>query len=220
MVDLDFSISDAQFAPYSATPLIAFDLTVTNRTPQVPIQNVSLQCQIKIEPTRRQYQPREQDKLLDLFGEPPRWGETLNSFLWSHAAISIPPFDSQRDVELPVPCSFDFNLAATKYFAGLENGEAPLTFLFSGTIFYRDGGGRLQIEQISWSKEANYRLPVKVWRTMMDHYYPDAAWLQLDRTTFEALYAFKRRQGLPSFEQAVAALLAAVPAAASPEVLQ
>jgi len=219
MVEIDFAVAGARFERCSAAPLIVFDLVLTNRSPEVSIQNVSLQCQIRIEPTQRFYQPREQSKLLDLFGPPPRWGETLNSFLWSHASVSVPPFDGERGVELPVPCSFDFNLAATKYFAGLEDGEAPLTLLFSGTIFYRNREGRLQIEQIAWSKEANFGLPIATWRAMMDHYYPDTAWLQLDRKTFEALYAFKRAKGLPDFEQAIAALLADQPAAAA-EVLQ
>jgi hypothetical protein len=112
-------------------------------------------------------------------------------------------------VKLPVPCSFDFNIAATKYFHGIEDGEAPLIFLFSGSVFYRDENDNLQIGQIAWSKESAYRLPVRVWRSMMDHYYPQTAWLCLRRDAFDELYRYKRAKGLPSFEQALDDLLVA-----------
>ena len=72
------------------------------------------------------------------------------------------PFQGSAIVELPVPCTFDFNVAATKYFAGLEDGEVPLPMLYSGTVFYEAADGALQVSQISWAKEAKYRLPVSV----------------------------------------------------------
>ena len=99
--------------------------------------------------------------------------------------VQVPAFDGQRIVDLPVPCSFDFNVAATKYFFGLEGGEVPLAFLFSGTVFYRDADGFLQMDLISWSKEANYRLPVRIWQELMDFYYPNTVWLRIDREVFE-----------------------------------
>jgi hypothetical protein len=212
MVELDFSAEGARFEPYSVSPLMLFGLRVTNKTPALGVQNVSLQCQIRIEPTRRLYGGEEHDRLVDLFGEPERWGQTLHSFLWTHASVSVPPFETECRIDLPVPCSSDFNIAATKYFYGLQNGEAPLSLLFSGTVFYRAEDGRLQIEQISWTKEATYRLPVGAWQAMMDHYYPDSAWLLLERDVFERLYAYKRRNGLPSWEHAVRTLLDSQPA--------
>jgi hypothetical protein len=174
-----------------------------------------LNCQIRIEPMRRRYEGEEHERLSDLFGEASRWGETLRSLLWTHASVSVPSVDPERKVELPVPCSYDFNIAATKYFHGLEQGDVPLNVLFSGSIFYRDGEGRLQIEQIPWSKECAYRLPVATWRAMMEHYYPQSAWLCLNREAFEALDSYRRRTGLPTFERAVQALLEASAAEAA-----
>ena len=97
----------------------------------------------------------------DLFGEPQRWGQTLRSMLWTHTSAQLPAFEGDRLISLPVQCSYDFNVAATKYFYALEGGEVPLVLLFSGTVFYRDPDtGALQIDQMPWSKEAACRLPV------------------------------------------------------------
>ena len=113
-----------------------------------------LRCQVRIEPARRRYTPAEKERLLDLFGTPERWGQTLRPMLWTHVSAVVPPFEGEAVVDLPVPCSFDFSLAATKYFAALDGGEIPLCFLFSGTIFYEAADGGLQVAQIPWEKEA------------------------------------------------------------------
>ncbi len=216
MVELDFAIEQASVATHSASPLLLFALHVTNKTPAVPVQNVQLRCQIRIEPTRRRYDAAEQERLGELFGVPARWGETLRSLLWTHAAVSVPAFDAACRIDLPVPCSYDFTIAATKYFHGLGDGEAPLSFLFSGSIFYRDDDGRLQIEQVSWSKEATYRLPAHVWHAMMRDYYADGMWLRLGHDMFDKLYRFKRDRGLATWDQALALLLAGPEAESAP----
>jgi hypothetical protein len=210
MPDLNFAIEGAEPVPYTAAPLLNFKLRVTDAAgvEALPIPAVALRCQIRIEPTRRPYVAAEQDRLLDLFGEPSRWGQTLRSMLWTHTSLIIPPFEGQTVVDLPVPCTYDFNIAATKYFYALESGEVPLSLLFSGTIFYAEqDGGYLQASPISWEKEANYRLPVRVWKEMMDIYYPNSAWLCLRQDVFDQLYLFKSRLGLPTWEQAMERLL-------------
>jgi hypothetical protein len=105
-----------------------------------------------------------------------------------------------------VPCTYDFNVAVTKYFDALDNGEVPLTLLFSGTVFYENGA--LQAAPIPWDREASYRLPVSVWRDMMEHYYPNSAWLCLRKDVFDRLYEYKRRRALATWEQALESLLA------------
>jgi Family of unknown function (DUF6084) len=207
MVDLDFAVEGAEIARHAAAPLLLFKLRLTNTTPGTPVQNVMLQCQIRIEPTHRHYAPSEQEPLSELFGTPNRWGTTLHSLLWTYANVLVPPFETGCTFNFPVPCSYDFNIAATKYFYGLEDGEVPLALLFSGTIFYRDGDGRLQIVQIAHDKEASYRLPVRVWQSMMDHYYPASAWLRLNRDAFDEFYRYKRQNGFASWEDALRSLL-------------
>ena len=149
-----------------------------------------LQAQIQIHPTLRSYQPEEKEKLGELFGAPDRWGQTLRARFWTHANVNVPQFSGKTEAILSVPCTFDLNVAATKYFYALEDGEAPLLFLFSGTIFYQNADERLQIQQVSWNKECTYRLPISVWKEMMDHHYPNTAWLSLERDLFERFMLF------------------------------
>jgi hypothetical protein len=144
-----------------------------------------------------------------LFGEPDRWSSTLRSMLWTHADLVIPAFTGSTIADLQIPCTFDFNVAATKYFHGVSDGEIPLILLFSGTLFYAGPEGALQVAPIPWDKEARYRLPVQVWREMMDTYYPNSAWLSLRRDVFERVYEYKVRQGIPTWEEALTSLLSA-----------
>jgi hypothetical protein len=207
MVDLDFAVEKPMVAPYSAAPLLMFPLAIENRTPVLAIENVMLNCQIRIEAQRRAYSSNERDHLSELFGNPQDFSLNLRSLLWTHASLCVPAFNGKCRIDLPVPCSFDFNIAATKFFYGLDEGEAPLTLLFSGSVFYRDAGGALQIAQISWTKEASSQLPAAVWQSMMDQYYPRSAWLRLSRDAFDQLYLYKRERGLATFEQALDHLL-------------
>jgi hypothetical protein len=189
--------------------LLSFKLRVTNADADEPIHTVALRCQIQIEAARRRYNEQEQEHLLDLYGEPQRWGQTLRTTLWTHASAVVTPFQGSTLVELPVPCTFDFNVAATKYFAGLEEGEVPLLLLFSGTVFYEASDGALQVSQISWEKESKYSLPVRVWQEMMDFYYPNSVWLSLRRDVFDRLARYKMLGGIPTWEQALESLLVA-----------
>jgi Family of unknown function (DUF6084) len=212
MPDLSFEVEGAEAVPYAAAPLLALKLRVVNTDAEEPIQTVALRCQIQLEVTRRRYNPEEQERLHDLFGEPERWGQTLRTMLWTHTSTVITPFQGSTTFELQVPCTFDFNVAATKYFAGLEDGEIPIELLFSGTVFYEALDGALQVGQISWETEAKYRLPVRVWKEMMDIYYPNSAWLNLRRDVFDRLSEYKRRRGIPTWEQALEEILSAVEA--------
>lgn len=208
MPDLGFQVESAQAVRFAAAPMVAFRLHVSSADPDQTIHTVVLRCQIQIEVTRRRYAAEEQERLRDLFGTPDRWGQTLRNMLWTHTSSVVPSFTGSTGVDLQVPCSFDFNLAATKYFYGLAEGDIPLCLMFSGTYFYADETGALQVAPIPWNKEAKFRLPVKTWREMMDTYYPNSAWLCLQRDAFERLQEFKVRLGIPTWEQAIDELLA------------
>jgi Family of unknown function (DUF6084) len=203
MPDLDFRVESVAPVPYAAAPMLSFKLRVTNKNREEVIHSMALRAQIQIEVSRRHYSAAEQARLGDLFGEPARWGQTLKTMLWTHIAVSVPAFQGETTVEVPVPCTFDFNVAATKYFHGLDEGDLPLNVLFSGTLFYRGEQEELQVAPISWEKEAKFRLPVKTWKQMIDEYYPNTAWLCLRRDAFERLYEYKVRNGIPTWEQAI-----------------
>jgi hypothetical protein len=208
--DLQLMVEGAEAVPYAAAPTLAFKLRVTNTPAQELIHTVALKVQIQLEVTRRKYDADEQLRLRDLFGEPDRWGQTLRSMLWTHVSTIVPRFTDSTRAELHVPCTFDFNVAATKYFHGLTSGELPLCFQFSGTVFYQGAEGELQVSPISWDKEAKYRLPLQVWKDLMQQYYPNSAWLALRKDTFERLYQYKVEEGIPTWEAVIERALAAV----------
>jgi len=205
--ELRFQIEDAGVVPYSALPLIALKLRITNDPPDQAIHTLALRCQVQIEPAKRRYVREEQEQLSDLFGEPERWGKTVRPLLWMNSSVSVTGFNGSTLVDLQLPCTFDFNVAATKYFHALGSGDIPLNILFSGTAFYENEHGLLQTEQIPWDREASYRLPVEAWKSMMDAHYPNTAWLSLSRDTFEKLYRYKVRHGIPTFERVLDALV-------------
>ncbi len=207
MPDLQFQIESAESVPFAAVPMLAFRLRVGNKARGEAIHSVALRAQIQIETPKRRYTPAEQDRLLDLFGEPERWGQTLRPMLWTHADATVPAFTDSIAVDLRVPCSFDFNLAATKYFYGLSDGDIPLNFLFSGSCFYAGASGGLEVTPVPWSKESRFRLPVSVWRATMDHYYPNSAWLRIRQDVFDRLHQYKMQAGIATWEEALESLL-------------
>jgi len=207
MPELDFKVVDAEAVPFAAAPTMLFKLHIHNAAADERVHSIMLQAQVRIEATRRRYDAEAEGRLLEVFGEPRRWGKTLRSLLWTHATVIVPRFTDSIVADLPIPCSYDFDVAAAKYFYALEDGEVPLLFLFSGTVFYMAGEGPLQITQISWEKEAPFRLPIQIWKGMMDHYFPNSAWLRVRKDVFDRLYAYKARQALPSWDDALDALL-------------
>jgi hypothetical protein len=207
MPDLSFKIEEAVVVPFAMAPTLAIKLRIANTDAGETIHTIALRCQIQIDVTKRRYTPEEQESMRDLFGEPERWSQTLRSLLWTHVSVVVPAFKGNTLVDLPVPCTFDFNVAATKYFQGLTAGEIPLILMFSGTVFYADSEDTLQVAPISWEQEARFRLPVKVWRDMMDSYYPNSAWLNLHRDVFERLYRYKTQRGIPTWEQVFESML-------------
>lgn len=208
MPDLDFRVEGAEVLEYAAAPSLLFKLRVENLEEE-PIRSVSLNTQVRIAATQRHYDTAEQERLLEVFGEPHRWGNTLRSLLWTHTTLQVSPFSGSTVVDMPVPCTYDLEVVASKYFYALEDGEVPLEFLFSGTVFYEGEDGRLQIARISWEKEAEFRLPVRLWKEMMEHYFPNSAWIKLRKDVFDQLYDYKVRMGLPTWEAAVEVLLSA-----------
>jgi hypothetical protein len=207
MPDLSFMVESAASVPYAAAPTIAFKLRISNAIAGEAIHTVALRCQIQIEATRRRYTIEEQRNMLDLYGEPERWNKTLRSLLWTLASVVVTGFEGSISTDLLIPCTFDFNVAATKYFEGLTEGEIPLRLMFSGTVFYAGEDGALQVAPISWEQEAAFKLPQSVWREMMDSYYPNTAWLSLRRDVFDRLYQYKTQHVIPTWEQALERIL-------------
>ena len=205
MSDLAIEVTSARPDPYAASPTILLGLHIT-RPPDQPVHAMVLKAQIRIEPQRRRYAPEEEERLVELFGEAPRWGQTAKPFVWTHVSTTLGDFTGEIDVDLPVPCSYDFDVAAAKYLHGLGDGEIPIVALFNGTIFgHRDG--KLVVQPIAWNVEADFRLPVRVWRETMDGFFPNSGWIRLRREVIDQLTRYKADRALTSWEDAFELLL-------------
>ena len=207
MTSLAFEVLDVRPQEHAASPHLLFRLRVTETSGEV-VHAIALRAQLRIEPQRRPYDPDEQQGLTDLFGTPDRYATTLKPFLWTHATAMVQGFEGSREFDLPVACTYDFEVGATKYLHALRDGDVPLVLLFSGTVFTRGSTG-FAVEQLSWSLEAPCRLPVSGWRALMDLYFPGSGWVRLDRETIDALARYRSAGGLTSWEQTIAALLPA-----------
>lgn len=203
---LAFAIEGARRVEYAVVPTISFALRA-----QAPdgdaIRALLLDVQIQIAARRRSYDETAQERLFELFGAAGDWGTTLRTLLWTRVTLVVPPFTAGTVVELPVTCTYDLEVAAARYFDALDDGEVPLEFLFSGTTFYSGRDGLLETARISLEHEAEYRLPVAVWKETMERAFPGTAWLRLRRESLARLAAYKSRNALPTWEAALDALL-------------
>ena len=217
MTELNFACTGVRAEPYAAGPTLVFRLRITASGGE-RVHAIALRCQMRIEPGRRAYEKAEADRLGDLFGERSRWGTTLKPLQFTQVSMVVPGFTDETEVDLPVPCTYDTDVASSKYFAALDDGHIPLILLFSGTAFCGAGGFRVQ--PVPWDKEAVCRMPVQVWKDMIEQHFPGCGWLRLPRSAMDALSDFRSRRALPSWEATVHELLrSAAPAAEGTESL-
>ena len=205
MTTLSFDVLDSRAEPHAAVPTIMLRLRA-EEADGFRVHALALRCQIRIEPQRRRYSGEEEVRLYEMFGETPQWGDSLRPFLWTHVSTTIGKFDGATEFDLPIECTYDFDVAGAKYLHALADGEIPLLLLFSGTVFTRGDSG-FTAEPLSWSLEASHKLPVAVWRGMMDLYYPNSGWIRLRCDTLDALQGFRASRGLPTWDQALGQLL-------------
>jgi Family of unknown function (DUF6084) len=206
VTELVFDCVGARADRYAVMPSMIWTLRISETSGQ-RVEAIALRCQIRIEPARRRYSDAEAARLSDLFGETQRWAETLKPVQFTTVSVMVPGFTGSTELDLPIPLTYDMEIGATRYFAGLDDGEVPLLLLFSGTVFGTTEG-RLSVQQVPWSKEASFRLPVATWRQAIDAHFPNSAWIKISNSTFDELLRFKTRAALPTWEATVLALLA------------
>jgi hypothetical protein len=199
VTDYAVDVLDVRAERYAAAPTLMCQVRLAN-TSGVGVHVLALRCQIRIEPQRRRYSSEEERNLLELFGETPQWGDSLKPFLWTHTSTVVQGFTGSVDVDLPIECTYDFEVTAAKYLHALRHGDVPLVFLFSGTAFTQATEG-FTAQPLSWSLEATYGMPVSVWREMMDLYFPNSGWIRVRTDTLDALERFKATRALPTWEQ-------------------
>jgi hypothetical protein len=205
VAELVFDCTGAEPDRYAVTPSMSLKLRISETTGQ-RVDSIALRCQIRIEPARRRYSAEEAERLNDLFGDTARWADTLKPMQLTTVATMVPGFTGSTEIDLPILFTYDLEIGTTRYFTGLEDGEIPLLLLFSGTVFSAVDG-KLSIQQVPWSKEARYRLPLTIWQEAIDAHFPESAWIKMSRSTLDELLKFKSSAALPTWDATVTALL-------------
>ncbi|MFE7775051.1 DUF6084 family protein [Streptomyces sp. NPDC057445] len=204
MTAFTFTCTGVRADPYAAGPTLVFRLRIT-ASEGARVHALALRCQMRIEPARRPYEDEEAQGLTDLFGERSRWGSTLHPVQFAQISVMVPGFTGETETDLVVPCTYDMDIAATRYAHALSGGEVPLLMLFSGTAF--TGAGGFRVEPVPWDCEATYRMPVKTWREMLEQHFPGCGWIRLPHDTMDALLAYRSRRALPSWQATLETLL-------------
>jgi len=204
--DYQFSVLDVFAETYAVAPQLTARLRIEERTGQT-IHAVALRCQVRIEPQRRRYEAAEEEALRGLFGDRERWVDTLKPFLWMQCNTTVQGFTGATDVDLVLPCTYDFDVIGSRYLHALDAGTVPINLLFSGTVFTKGING-FGVQQVPWDCEAPYNLPVSVWRAMIESYFPNTGWIRLDHDVLTRFADYRARHGLMTWEETVQALLA------------
>ena len=205
MTDLRFTVLEIAPEPYAAAPILNVRLRIEELSGE-PVHAAALRCQVRIEPQRRGYGDVEEELLLDIFGRRPQWSQTVRPFLWTHCSALVQGFSDRTEIDLPMACTYDFEVSASKYLHALRGGEVPLVFLFNGTVFSRGDTG-FAVHQLPWDAEASFRMPVAAWRALMDQHFPNSAFVRLGREQFEALQRYRTAHALLDWDQTVDRLL-------------
>ena len=204
--ELTFAVKAAEATEFAATPTLTFALSV-EASGGATIRSLLLRADVRIALARRAHDRAARERMAELFGAPAQWASAPRSLPWAVTTLVVPAFEDATTVGMSVACTYDFEVVATKYLHGVGHGDVPLEFLFSGSIFYAGAGGSLRTARLPWDREAAFDLPVDVWTALMNHYFPRSAWLRLRKDAFDRLWAYKTRRALPTWEDAVEALL-------------
>jgi hypothetical protein len=205
MAELEFECTGAEPDPFAVGPTMNFAVRIAERT-AATIDAIALRCQLRIEPHRRRYESDEAARMVDLFGERGRWSETVQPMQLATVSHLVGRFHGSIETTLPVPFTYDLEVAASRYLASLDDGAVPLLLLFSGTVFVvRDG--RISAEPVPWHHESRYRLPVAQWQQMMERAFPGTGWLRLSHSSIDALRAYAASEAIPTWDLLVERLL-------------
>jgi Family of unknown function (DUF6084) len=203
--EVTFAVLDVVPEPYAVTPILTARVGIAAIGDE-PIHAIALRCQVRIDPLRRNYSDAEADGLTDLFGTRDRWAATQHTFLWQHTTAMVQGFRGATQVDLPLECTYDFEVSSAKYLHALRDGTVPLQFLFSGTVFVQGTRG-FSVQQVPWDREDRHDMPVSVWRNLIEQHFPNTGWLRLNRDTVDALAGYRSAHGLLSHDEAITSLL-------------
>jgi hypothetical protein len=201
----EFAVQRAAHLAFAAAPTMVFSVAA-NEPSGREIQSMSLSVQVMIDPARRGYDEATRERLAELFGPPASWAPSTQGLSWARVSAAVPSFRGETVFALELPCTYDLEVAATKYFYALADGMVPLSFHFYGTVFYTAHDGRVQMTPVPWSSSTQFAMPVSAWRAMMAEHYPGGGWIRLGATTLATLNARRAERGL-TFDHLIQELL-------------
>lgn len=204
--DPSFEVVEVRALERAAAPTLTFSTRIADES-GIEVYTVALSVMFTIEPGKRSYDTDSRERLSELFGAPERWASTTGAFRWSQVDVLVPSFTGEASFDVPVPCTFDHEIAATKYFGGLRDGVVPLHLHFNGTLFFRGPDGQLQMMLLPWDLSVRHELPVATWRTMMDNHYPEGAWIRVEEETLARLRRLKTEGGIATYDRVVSGML-------------
>jgi hypothetical protein len=202
----EFDVAGVEPDANAATPLLRFAIGVSDASGR-EIYTIATTAQVQIDADRRAYDAETRERLHDLFGEAERLPATVGALPLGRVDMLVPSFTGTGSFTLPLPISADVELAAARYVMSLRSGTVPLTFNFSGTVFYCGDDDRLQVTLVPWSCTARYRLPVSAWRGLIERRYAGSGFVRLQLDTLEALRRRRVQRGLPTLDATIADLL-------------
>jgi hypothetical protein len=205
MIELGFAVTGARVDRHAGQATLRMGLRVSTSDGRA-IEGAALRCQLRLEPQRRAHTPEETVRLLPLFGPPDRWPRTVRPLPWTESSLLLPAFERSHDVELAIAGASELDAPARRYVQALGEGDVPVRLHFRGTVFARGGSG-LHLLPLPWDREAEWRLPVSLWRDALDGQSHDVGWICLGQQTIDALGRFKLERALPSWDGVIAALL-------------
>ena len=191
---------------HAALPALEFDVHVTEPTGR-QVYVIALSAQIMIEPARRQY--------TRCGARAARRAVRPAGALGDHdAQPGLAPRRRARaqlhrrdHLHGPVPCTFDLEIAAAKYFNAVEDGLVPLAFNFNGIDPLPRR--RRAAADVAGPVELLGGVPLRR-RGLAPgdgRLLPERALGALHAETLHALLAEKARRGAPTMDAAIAGLL-------------
>jgi hypothetical protein len=200
---LAFTVEGAEAKIESATPAIDFRLAID--AGGAAVRSLVLDVQVRLAVSARPYGAATRARLSEVLGELGGRG-MVGSLFWARVVVTVPPFEGTARIEVPVPCTYDTEVAVAKYFQAVADGTVPVEMLFSGSVFWSEDGA-LRTARIPWDREARYELPVAVWRRVMDLHFPGASWIRLDPHTFDRLATWKAERSIPTWDRVIGELI-------------
>lgn len=207
---LTIEVLGAEHELHAAQPTLRLDMGIAESA-GVEVHAITLTAQVMLEPARRRYDDVQRAALSDLFGEPGRWPATTHAFLWTFVGATLHGFSGTATFALPIPCTADLELSASRYIDALGEGEIPIALHFSGRVLYAGDGGRIQVAHIGWDTMARHALDFGVWRRMIHHHHGDMRFVRLHRDTLAALTRRKSDEGCHTYDDVVEHLLEGAP---------